>query len=167
MPIDGFRFVDTPTRRIMKAWRVREPVPSQISWTELGKPLTEARIALISTAGIARLDDEPFDQEREHRDPWWGDPTHRVLPREVTTDEVGIYHLHMDTRPASEDLDCVLPLRRLDELVQEGLVGSSAPDHYSIMGYSLRPEKLVEETAPQIAQALIRDQVDLALLVPI
>ncbi len=167
MPVDGFRFLDTATRRIMRAWLDREPVPQEIPWTPLGKPLAEVRIALISTAAIAHLDDKPFDQERQRRDPWWGDPTHRVLPREVTTDEVGLYHLHMDTRPASEDLDCVLPLRRLDELVQEGLVGSSAPDHYSIMGYILQPRELVEETAPRIAEALIRDQVDLALLVPI
>ncbi len=167
MPIDGYRFLDSAASKIMRAWQDREPLRPRIPWTPLDKPLAEARVALISTAAIARLDDAPFDQERQRQDPWWGDPTHRVLPREVTSDEVGLYHLHMDSRPASEDLDCVLPLRRLDELVEAGLVGSSAPDHYSIMGYILQPRELVEETAPKIVETLIRDQVDLVLLVPI
>ena len=151
----------------MRAWLEREPRPADVPWTALRKPLAEARVALISSAGIARLDDEPFDQEGERRDPWWGDPTHRVLPREVTTDEVGVYHLHVDPRPASKDLDCLMPLRRLDELVDRGVVGSSASDHYSIMGYLLKPAEMLEETVPKLARALLDDEVDLALLVPV
>lgn len=165
--IDGYRFVDGASRRIMRAWDAREPSPYPIPWTALGKPLAEARVALISTAAIARLDDEPFDQEGERRDPWWGDPSHRVLPRETSTGEVGVYHLHIDPRPGSEDLDCLLPLRRLDELVGRGVVGSSAARHYSIMGYVLRTGTLLEETAPAIAATLVADQVDLALLIPV
>jgi hypothetical protein len=167
MPIDGFRLLDPATRRVMRAWRDREPLPTDIPWAEMSKPLAESRVALVSTAAIARLDDTPFDQETERRDPWWGDPTHRVIPRDVTSDEVRVYHLHIDPRPASEDLDCVLPLRRLDQLVESGTVGSSAPDHYSIMGYILQPRDLVEETAPKIAEALVRDEVDFVLLVPV
>ena len=167
MPIDGFRFLDPATSKVMRAWRDREPAPSGIPWAELGNPLAEARVALLSTAAVARVDDTPFDQESERRNPWWGDPTHRVIPRGATSDEVRVYHLHIDPRPASQDLDCILPLRRLDELVEAGSVGSSAADHYSIMGYILKPRELVEETAPKIAGALLRDEVDFALLVPV
>ena len=167
MSIDGFRLLDPATRSVMRAWRDREPRPPDIPWAVMPKPLAESRVALVSTAAIARLDDTPFDQEGERRDPWWGDPTHRVIPRDATSDEVRVYHLHIDPRPASEDLDCVLPLRRLDELVEAGTVGSSAPDHYSIMGYILQPRELVEETAPKIAEALLRNEVDFALLVPV
>lgn len=167
MPVDGFRFLGAPTRKVMRAWQEREPRPAEIPWTLLARPLAESRVALISTAAIRRVQDEPFDQEGERRDPWWGDPTHRVLPREVTAGEVRIDHMHIDPRPGSADLDCLLPLRRLDELVAAGLVGSSAPNHYSIMGYILKPRRLVEETAPSIAEALVREEVDLALLVPV
>ncbi|MCP4201011.1 MAG: hypothetical protein GY769_03665 [bacterium] len=167
MSVDGFRFLDGATRRVMRAWLDREPVPESVPWAPLEKPLAEARVALISSAGISRLEDEPFDQEAERRNPWWGDPTHRVLPRDVATDEVGIFHLHIDPRPASKDFDCLMPLRRLEELVEAGVVGSSASDHYSIMGYILEPEQLVEETVPKVAKALARDEVDLALLVPV
>lgn len=167
MPIDGFRFLDPATRRVMRAWHDREPEPPGVPWAAISKPLAASRVALISTAAIARLGDKPFDQEGERRDPWWGDPTHRVIPSEVTSDEVRVYHLHIDPRPASEDLDCILPLRRLDELVEAGTVGASAPDHYSIMGYILQPRELVEETAPKIAEALLRNEVDFALMVPV
>ena len=167
MAINGFRFLDGATRRVMKAWHDREPTPANIPWTPLVKPLRELRVALISSAGISRVDDEPFDQESERKNPWWGDPTHRVIPRETRTEDVRIDHLHIDPRPGLADLDCVLPLRRLDELAEAGTVGSSAPNHYSIMGFILKTEELVEETAPRIAAALAADQVDLALLIPV
>ena len=167
MSIDGFRFQDGATRRVMRAWLGRESRPVDIPWQPLERPLAESRVALISSAGIARLDDAPFDQESEIEDPWWGDPTHRVLPRETATDEVAVYHLHIDPRPGAEDLDCVMPLRRLDELVDARAVGSSAPDHYSIMGYLLEPDELIEETVPKLVAALRRNDVDLALLVPV
>lgn len=167
MSVDGFRFLDPASRIVMRAWLEREPTPPAIPWAPLGKPLRAARVALISSAGIARLDDEPFDQEAERENPWWGDQSYRVIPRETRTGEVGIHHLHIDPRPGSGDLDCLLPLRRLDELVSERIVGSSAPRHYSIMGYILEPDALLEVTAPKIAEALISDEVDLALLVPV
>lgn len=167
MAIDGFRYLDGASRRVMRAWCEREPEPAEIPWTPLGRPLSEARVALISSAGIAHVADTPFDQEGERRNPWWGDPTHRVLDHGVTGEDVRVYHLHIDPRPARKDLDSVLPLRRLDELVEEGVVGGAAPRHYSIMGYILEPSVLVDETAPKIARALVADEVDLALLVPV
>jgi len=167
MSMDGFRFLDSATREVMRAWFDREPGPDAMPWTPLRSSLAESRVALISSAGISLLDDAPFDQDGERLDPWWGDPTYRVLPRETTTGQVRVSHLHMDPRPAAEDLDCLLPLRRLDELVEAGAVGSSAPNHYSIMGYILKPRQLVEETAPALAGALVGDEVDLALLVPV
>lgn len=166
MSIDGYRFVDVASRKVMRAWERRES-RRDVPWTVLAKPLAEARVAFISSAGIATRDDEPFDQEGERRDPWWGDATHRVIPRDATADAVRVYHLHIDPRPASQDLDCVLPLRRLDELIEAGVVGSSAPNHYSIMGYSLDTRQLVRETTPRIVAGLASEEVDLALLVPV
>src|SRR5690348_5896104 len=62
MPIDSYRYVDFATRQIMKAWAARQE-PGEIPFTRLGKPLRECTVALLSTAGIARNDDRPFDQE--------------------------------------------------------------------------------------------------------
>jgi hypothetical protein len=43
---------------------------------------------LLSSAGIALKDDQPFDQEGERQNPWWGDPTYRVLPKTATEKDV-------------------------------------------------------------------------------
>lgn len=72
----------------------------------------------------------------------------------------------MERRFAREDLDVVLPLRRLDELVTAGKVGASAPTHYSLMGYILDPTELVQETAPRLVAALKAEGVEAVVLVP-
>ena len=167
MAIDGYRFVGAPTRKLMKAWAARDAAAPDAQWSPLRTPLAESRVALLSTAALVRKDDEPFDQEGERLDPWWGDPTHRVLAREVTSADVRVDHTHIDPKPAAQDLDTLLPLRRLDELVDEGVVGASADHHYSYMGYILDARRLLGETVPQIIDGLVRDEVDLVLLVPV
>ena len=165
MSIDSYRFLDFASRQVMKAWAARQE-PGVIPFTPLTKPLRECAIALVSTAGVACNGDEPFDQERERRDPWWGDPGFRVIPLGTTERDVRVCHLHIDPRFAEADLDVVLPMRRLTELANEGIVGRPAPRHYSIMGYILEPTVLVEETAPAIAERMRLDGVDAAALVP-
>lgn len=159
-------FVDGPTRKLVRSWIEREPA-HQIPWTALAKPLGACRVALVSSAGIARHDQCPFDQERERRDPWWGDQSWRPIPSGTTEDDAGIYHLHIDPRFAEQDLDCVLPLRRLQELHAAGLVGAVAATHYSFMGYILEPRQLLDSTAPAIAAQMAAEAVDVALLVPV
>jgi D-proline reductase (dithiol) PrdB len=167
MAIDSYRFLDFATRQILKAWVAREAHATRpIPWAPMSKPLDRCTVALVTTAGVARRDDEPFDQERERRDPWWGDPTYRLLPQGVTESEVGLHHMHIDTRFGEKDLDVVLPARRLAELASEGVVGRAADTHYSIMGYQLRPDVLENETAPAIAREMRARGVDAAALVP-
>lgn len=165
MSIDSYRFLDFITRQVMKAWAARQE-RGAIPFTPLAKPLRECTVALVSTAGIARNDDRPFDQEREKRDPWWGDPGFRVVPLGTTEEDVRLYHMHIDPRFGEADLDVVLPMRRLTELAREGIVGEPAARHYSIMGYVLEPAVLLEQTAPAIAEQMRRDRVDAAALVP-
>ena len=118
--------------------------------------MTECTVALVSTAGIARNDDRPFDQGGERRNPWWGDPSFRVIPLGTSESDVRLYHLHIDPRFGQADLDVVLPMRRLTELAHEGVVRQPAARHYSIMGYILEPDVLVGETAPAIAERMRR-----------
>ena len=165
MSIDSYRFLDFASRQVMKAWAGRQQA-GDIPFTPLARPLGECTVALVSTAAIARNDDRPFDQERERRDPWWGDPSFRVIPLGTSESDVRLYHLHIDPRFGETDLDVVLPMRRLTELAQQGLVGRPAARHYSIMGYILEPDLLVGETAPAIADRMKEDGVDAAALVP-
>jgi D-proline reductase (dithiol) PrdB len=165
MPIDSYRFLDYATRQLMKAWAAREK-PGVIPFTPLAKPLRECAVALVSTAGVARNDDRPFDQDGERRDPWWGDPSYRAIPLGTTETDVRLFHLHIDPRFGEADLDVVLPMRRLTELAGEGVVGRPAPTHYSMMGYILEPRVLVEETAPAMAGRMRAEGVEAAVLVP-
>jgi D-proline reductase (dithiol) PrdB len=167
MPIDSYRFLDYATRHIIKAWVQREAQEVRsIPWAPLTKPLSRCTIALISTAGVARNYDQPFDQDGERRNPWWGDPSYRLIPLGTTERDVKLYHMHIDTRFGEADLDVVLPMRRLQELANEGMIDRPADVHFSIMGYQLRPEVLESQTAPAIARELAMHGVDAAALIP-
>lgn len=132
------------------------------------KPLARSRVALLSTAGISMKGDRPFDMEGERKRPTWGDPSFRRIRRDATPADVEVNHLHIETGFVRRDLDVALPLARLRELVEEGVVGAMADTHYSTMGYQGSSTKVLEaETAPAIAAAMKREEVDLALLAPV
>jgi D-proline reductase (dithiol) PrdB len=165
--INSYRYLDFATRQILRAWVEREGgTKREIPWTPLTKPLSGCKVALVSTAGVARRDDRPFDQEGERRNPWWGDPSYRRISLGTTEQQVKLYHMHIDTRFGEQDLDVVLPMRRLLELAEEGAVGRAAETHYSIMGYQLRPGVLENETAPAIARDMKAQGIDAAALIP-
>lgn len=167
MTIDSSRFLDFASARILRVWAARDArEPRTIPWTPLVKPLSECTVALVSTAGVARRDDRPFDEDGERRNPWWGDPGWRAIPQGSTEADVDLHHLHIDRRFGRQDLDVVLPMRRLGELAAEGVVKRAPSVHYSIMGYQLRTEALERETAAQIAADMSAREVDAAVLVP-
>ncbi len=163
--VDSYRFLSGLTKRLVKTW-IKMEQPRPIPWTPLAKPLSESRVALLSSAGIALKTDRPFDQEGERRNPWWGDPSYRILPNSVTEADVRIDHLHVNPVFGLQDLNCLLPAQRLNELARNGEIGSAAPRHYSTMGYILQPDALLQETVPAIVRDLREDRVDVLLLVP-
>ena len=163
--VDSYRFISGITRRMIKSWISMEQ-PREIPWTPLARPLADCTVSLISSAGITLKTDRPFDQEGERRNPWWGDPSYRILPAAATSQDVRVYHQHIDPSYAGQDLNCLFPLQRLQELAQAGEVGRSAARHYSIMGYILRPEQLLAETVPTLIRNLKEDYADVVVLVP-
>jgi hypothetical protein len=165
MTVDSYRFVDRITRRVLKGWAARESY-QEIPWTPLPRSLAECTVALVSTAGLALETDEPFDQEGERRNPWWGDPSFRVIPRDAAEKNVRSWHLHGNAANVKEDLGCVLPLAGLLELEAGGEIGRSAPRHYSFMGYILEPAELLDKSTPEMIRLMKEDAVDAALLVP-
>ena len=60
-----------------------------------------------------------------------------------------------------------LPLDRLRELEGCGLIGSVAPRHISVMGSITAPGRFVSRTLPAVAEILVEDGVDVALMVPV
>jgi D-proline reductase (dithiol) PrdB len=63
-------------------------------------------------------------------------------------------------------LDVVLPMRRLTELADAGVVGRAAQRHYSLMGFILDPTVLIRQTAPALVAQMRAERVDAAALVP-
>lgn len=165
--MDSYRYLPFLSRKVMQAWAEREQPPEHASWTPLTKPLSRCRVALISTAGIASLTDQPFDEQAERDDPWRGDDGWRAVPGDATEADVGVHHLHIDRTPVEEDLEVVLPVRRLAELAADGVIGEANHRHFSIMGYILDATGLQTVTAPELGAELTADAVDLVLLVPV
>jgi len=166
--VDPWRFAGSFLERILGGAIPDEPKHGPIPWAPVTKPLSEARVALLSTAGISMRDDAPFDMELERRNPMRGDPGFRRLRADATSESIVSNHLHIDTGYIERDLGVALPLERLRELVVEGTVGSMAETHYSIMGYQGNDTSTLEqESAPAIAEAMRSEEVDLALLAPV
>lgn len=163
--VDSYRFVSKGTGRVVKSW-IKMATPKEIPWTPLTKPLAECRVAMISTGAMALKTDHPFDQEGERQKPWWGDSSYRVIPKTATVDDLKVYHLHINPKFVEEDLNCLLPLDRLQELEQLGEIGSVATSHYAYMGYTTQPEELLKESVPAIIRNLRDENVDVIVLVP-
>jgi len=80
MLVDSYRFLP---RSFVPLYSGAGPAPGDDGpvWTPFPARLAEARIALLTSAGLYLEGEQaPFDGEREKAEPTWGDPTHRVLP---------------------------------------------------------------------------------------
>lgn len=163
--VDSYHFLNGMSKRAMKGW-AQLPGEDDIPWTPLAKPLSSCTVSLLSSAAISLKTDRPFDVEIERRDPWFSDPSYRVIPRTTKTGDIRISHLHINPRYGEEDLNSILPVQRLDELAEQGVIGASAPSHYSYMGYTVRPETLLHESVPGIVRQLREEHVDIVVLVP-
>jgi D-proline reductase (dithiol) PrdB len=150
---------------MIKSWISLEK-PREIPWTPLRKPLQECRVALISSAALALATDKPFDQEIERQNPWFSDPSFRVIPRDTTAKDIRVYHLHINPEFIQQDINCGLPVKRLVELEANGEIGSAAQSHYSYIGYTCQPERLLNESVPAIVGKLREENVEVVVLVP-
>jgi D-proline reductase (dithiol) PrdB len=167
--VNSYRFLDRLTQKLVQNWielETQRDRPAEIPWAPLSRPLADSTVALISSAGLALKTDRPFDQEGERRNPWWGDPSYRILPRTATAEDVSLYHLHIHPHVVEQDLNTLLPLQRLLELEDGGEIGRSAAHHYSFMGYILQPQALLEESTPAMIHHMKREGVNVVVLVP-
>ena len=112
-------------------------------------------------------EDRLFDTEGERANPWWGDPSYRVIPRTATEQDVVASHLHIETAYLARDLDVALPLRRLAQLESEGVIGSMAASPYSVQGYLLDPSEFLATSVPAIVERMKREEVDAAVFLPV
>ncbi|MBI4497031.1 MAG: hypothetical protein HY689_03910 [Chloroflexi bacterium] len=127
-------------------------------WTPFTRPLAAATVALITTGGVYLDGQEPFNVD--------GDVSYRPLPTDMPRDRYRVAHTHYDTSGVKEDVNCVYPIERMRELEAEGIIGRLAAEGYGFMGYIPGPllDRLVNETAPEVARRLRAAGVDAALI---
>lgn len=164
--VDSYRFLDGVAKRAIKRW-AGLPGETHIPWTPLAKPLSQCTVSLVCSAAIALKSDPPFDLEIERRDPWFSDPSYRVVPRTTQAGDIQVSHLHINPCFAEQDLNSVFPVERLNELAELGEIGAAAPSHYSYMGYTLRPAPLLREALPGMVRRFREEVVDVVALVPV
>lgn len=123
------------------------------------KPLSESTVAIVSTAGLHRRDDEPFRP---------GAVDYRLLPGDVDFADVVLSHIsvNFDRSAFQQDPNISFPIDRLREMADTGEIGGVSNWHYSFMGAQPNPMKM-EQTGEEVGRLLAADGVDVALLIPI
>lgn len=123
-----------------------------------GPPLSERRIAIVSTAALNLRSDAVY--QRDETD-------YRVIPGDVDPGDVVMSHnsVNFDRTGFQQDLNVCFPLQRLHELAADGTIGSVANFHFTVSG-APHPKDL-EDSARAIAKMMKADAVDTVLLVPI
>jgi hypothetical protein len=141
-------------------YRTLDPVP----FTALRKPLPEARVALVTTGGVYAPGQAPFNKSVKG-----GDASFREIAADVDVSTLGIAHKSdaFDQTGFRRDRNLGFPLDRLREMALRAEIGTLNRRHLSFMGSITAPRRLMAETAPEAAQLLVADGVDVALLVPL
>ncbi len=161
---EGVNFVDVErdwvVGRIYADFRWR-PYDDFSPYNPLRVPLSQARVAIVTTAGAHLADQEPFDIDSKS-----GDPSYRAFPSTTPLSDIQLTHTGYDTRRAALDPNVVLPLEHLRAAAQDGRIGELAPTVYSCMGYVAETDPFIDTSAPEMAARLVDEQVDLVLLAP-
>tara|TARA_Y100000588_G_C14121082_1_gene867323 strand:+ start:349 stop:849 length:501 start_codon:yes stop_codon:yes gene_type:complete len=165
MTVDSFKYLPHSFRAGFEQVEFQHDEPV---WSPLEHAIEDSTIALLTSAGIyVKGEQQPFDLDTERANPTWGDPTYRVIPRDLEQDHVGVAHLHINTRDIERDINVALPLRAFAELEAEGRIGRLAEDHYSFMGY--QDSRLADwrtTQIPEVANRLKQSGVSALVLAP-
>lgn len=124
----------------------------------IGPPLSQRRVAVVSSAGLVVKGEMPFRGR---------DADYRAISSDTKPEELLISHIsvNFDRTGLQEDWNVAFPLERLQELAADGLIGSVGGTHYSFMGAS-DPVQM-EPHARELADRLKQDHVDAVLLCPV
>ncbi len=127
-------------------------------WQPMSKPLSSARLGLLSTSGAYALGQCAY----HYKD----DTSIRALPSSIEPQDLRFSHITENYLvDAKRDPDCILPLTPVRRLVAEGVVGELAEQVFSCMGGVYSQRRIREDVAPALLTAFRAQQVDCALLV--
>lgn len=125
------------------------------------KPLSACRLTFVSTAGVQPKTSVPFDTAHPI-----GDYSFRRVPSSSTPSDLEIHQIKYPTVGAHRDLNVIFPIERLQELAREGILGGLTESFFSFIGYNMDPERVERDQAVRIAEAVVADGADIALMAP-
>ncbi len=136
---------------------------TDVPFTALTKPLSECRVAIVSTSDIA-IKGPDGQRDRSHE---FGVGNVYSLPSDTPIEFLYSRQEHYDQHATTlEDVNSYYPVARLRELVDQGRIGSLAPRFHGVYtGYSKR--KTAEADAPEVLRRCLTDDVDVALMTPV
>ena len=125
----------------------------------LRKPLSEIKLALVTTAGLHVRGDRPFTK---------GDQSYRIIPSAALPKDIIQTHnsIGFDRTAMYRDVNISFPIDRVRELVERHIIGSTTKNYYSFMGAQTNPKQMMNETGPEVARLLLDEGADAALLTP-
>ena len=123
------------------------------------KALADAKLALVTTAGLHLRDDAPFAG---------GDQTYRVIPSSTPARDIIQSHtsIGFDRTAFMRDVNITFPIARVRELVKRGEIGSLSENFYSFMGAQRSPRQIEQETGPEVGRLLLDEGADAVFLTP-
>ncbi len=131
------------------------PPVSKTYWTA-PVPSTERRVSVVSSAAVSRRGDKPFS---------WLARDCRVLnknDRDLVMTHVAVEY---DRIAWQLDLNTIIPLDRLEEMAEDGEIGSVADEHFTFMGAADPVD--MEESARASAERMKQDNVNTVFLIPV
>lgn len=147
-----------------------------ISLATLDKPLSDARVALVTSSGhfLNGDDPEPFgvkDMTQREAESRIGDflreaPELSAIPFDADPSELRVRHGGYPVQAVAADHQVALPLDHMRTLVDEGFIGEVVPDAFSFVGAASQL-RLQRGVAPAWAERLKDLETDAVLLVPV
>src|SRR5579864_2573387 len=134
-------------------------LPPPPALVRLRLPLEQARVMLISSAGVHERQDAPFAHTN--------DLSFRRLSQNLDPKAIRPSHPSPIRRPGLLDINVVYPYRRLAELEAAGDIGGPTPYHLSMQGAIKKLKALVTEMAPAMVENARDAGADAVLLVPL
>ena len=128
-------------------------------WAPVEKPVRESRVALIGSGGVYT----PGQIAYHFKD----DASFRVIDADTPERDLHVTHFAYDLADARRDPNVVFPLGTLRRLAADGAVGEVGRHAYGFMGGIYSARRVRDALAPALADRVVDDEVDLALLVPV
>ena len=130
-------------------------------FTPARRALPMLNLALISSAG-AYIDGTPgFDTNSTG-----GDTSFREIPIEVEASDLRFTARGYESSAVHQDVNSELPVERLLEFENNGIIGQLNPVFWSFCGFIPDAGRLVDELVPKLVERVQRYEVQAALLVP-